>query len=79
MSDIQARLARCFQAVFVDLDPAQISEASTSTVASWDSLNHINLLTVIGEEFGVEVDYEESAELTSYAAMAEHLNRRLAQ
>ena len=78
MNDIQGRLTRCFKAVFANLEPAQIPAASTVTVAEWDSLNHINLLTVIGEEFGVDVDYEEFAEVTSYAAIAEYLRARLA-
>jgi acyl carrier protein len=73
MSDLHVKLTRCFDTVFDNLDPAEIPTASTLTTAGWDSLNHVNLLTVICEEFGIELDYEQFAEATSYAAIAELL------
>jgi acyl carrier protein len=69
MNDPDAKLIRCFQAVFPDLKPEQIPQASAETVSAWDSVTMINLLNLIAEEFGVEVDWENFQELTSYAAI----------
>jgi len=78
MNDLHAKLTRSFETVFENLDPAEIPGATTMTLAGWDSLNHVNLLTVICEDFGVELDYEAFAEATSYAAIAELLQAQFA-
>ena len=45
----------------------------------WDSLAHITLLTVINEEFGVDVDFEEFEGATSFAAILERVERLAAR
>jgi len=39
---------------------------STDTVESWSSLEHLNLILALEEEFGVEIPDEEAADITSY-------------
>jgi acyl carrier protein len=79
MNDSDAKLIRCFQAVFPDLGPEQITQASTETVLAWDSVAMINLLNIIAEEFGIEVDWENFQELTSFAAIRNMVTAHLAQ
>ena len=73
MDDVRARLEQCFLAVFPDLTPAEIPAASPATVEAWDSLANATLVSVIEEEFGVELPMEELAELASFALLLDHL------
>lgn len=75
---LRDRLIECFATVFPNLPPEQIPAASAGTVQEWDSITHITLLTSIGEELGVELDTEDFAHLTSFAAIAEFAERKLA-
>lgn len=75
MDNIRPKLIDCFLAVFPKLDRAAVETASVDNVKEWDSLAQVNLLTVIGEEFGIEIDYEEFEGATSFELLAERLAR----
>jgi acyl carrier protein len=61
----------------LDLSPASIGpELSTSTSASWTSLNHLMLISQLESEFGVTFSNQEIRELTSFSAIVEALSRR---
>jgi acyl carrier protein len=77
MADLTGRLTRCFQAVFEDIDPAEIPHATAETVASWDSLATATLMTVVEEEFGVQVAPEDLPRFVSYPAILGFLRERL--
>lgn len=54
-------------ATMLNIDPAEINaESSMDTIASWDSLRHMNLVLALEEEFGVQIPDEEAANITSY-------------
>lgn len=75
MTDTATRLEGCFKAVFPTLEPARIPTADATSVEGWDSLAHITLLTVINEEFGMDVDFEEFEGATSFPAILDRLQR----
>ena len=59
----------------------QLSEQSSpDTVQSWDSLNHMNLVLALEEEFGVQFTDDQIVNLLSVGAMltalAEHAGQR---
>ena len=74
--DLDRRLIRCFGLVFPELGPDEIRAASVASVGSWDSVASINLVTVIEEEFGFEVELEELGEMASFATIRNLLERR---
>ena len=41
-------------------------EASVDTVENWDSLNHLNLVLAIEQEFAVSFTEEETVEIMNY-------------
>jgi acyl carrier protein len=41
-------------------------DTSMDTVASWDSIKHMNLVLAIEEEFGISIPDEDAANITSY-------------
>jgi len=77
MDETRRRLTNCFQTVFPDLPEAQIATASTSTVASWDSVAAITLMNVMEDEFGFEMDLDDLAELDSFEKIYAYLQKRL--
>jgi acyl carrier protein len=59
--------------VFPKLDPKAIPLAAAESVSEWDSVMQIRLLSVIGEEFGIDVDFEEFEGATSFEAILDRL------
>jgi acyl carrier protein len=41
-------------------------ESSMDNIESWDSLQHMNLVLALEEEFGVSIPDEDAANVTSY-------------
>jgi acyl carrier protein len=75
---ISARVGEIL-ADILGLPPARVGPGlSTSTSASWTSLNHLMLISQLESEFGVVFSNEEIRELTSFSAIVETLGRRLA-
>ncbi len=49
------------------IDESDIDEnSSLETVENWDSLQHVNLIMALEEEFGVQVDVDDALEMVSY-------------
>jgi acyl carrier protein len=69
MSDTRTRLLKCFSAVFSDLPETDIPRASATTVAGWDSLASITLLSVLEEEFALQINPEELEHLQSFQSV----------
>jgi acyl carrier protein len=75
MDEQRKRLANCFGAVFPELSNDEILEASSKTVASWDSVAVVTLLAVIEEEFGISIDEENPAEFDSFQRILSYLEK----
>ncbi len=65
MDDVRSRLIRCFAAVFPGLTHDQIPKAQPATVTGWDSVASVTLIATIEEEFAVEFDVQEIANVLS--------------
>jgi acyl carrier protein len=76
MTNIHQRLANCFSNVFPDIHPDEIPRASTASLAAWDSVTHIILLSAVSEEFSLELASEDFEELVSFAMLADYLENR---
>jgi acyl carrier protein len=76
MSNIPERVSRCFANVFPDLREEEIPRASTTSLATWDSVAHVTLLSAIAEEFGQSFELEDFEELISYPLIVDHLENK---
>ena len=74
--DLRARLAECFSAVFPELGEGEIPLASQASVAAWDSLGAVRLLSVIEEAFNISVEPGEQEELLSFDLVLDYLRSR---
>ncbi len=73
MDNVREKLTQCFSLAFPKIDPGRFPEARVENLSEWDSLAHVRLLTLIGEEFAVDVDREKFESATSFQELAGHL------
>jgi acyl carrier protein len=70
------RLAACFEKVFPHLDRAAIPAAAHGAVPEWDSIAQVTLLSLIGEEFALDIDFEDFEDAASFASILEIVRAR---
>ncbi len=73
MPETRVQLISCFQIVFPDLPEDRIPEASQQTVMSWDSVAAITLVSVIDEQFDIQMDFEVLPELDSFTKILDYV------
>jgi acyl carrier protein len=79
MQDEKAeKLAVCFSKVFPEMTLDEIPLAAQENISSWDSIAHVTLISLIGEEFATDLDFEEFDGATSFASILEILRARSA-
>ena len=64
---IREKLLKCFSAVFPQLSPSEIAAANAENTSGWDSVAHVTLLTLVGEEFDIDVDFERFEHAMSFS------------
>jgi acyl carrier protein len=77
VTDSHVRLVQCFTAVFPELAADQIVRASTAGTSTWDSVNAVVLVSVIEEEFGLEIPPEDLDRFSSFQAILGYLVERV--
>ena len=64
--DIDLQVKTIFSNLF-SIEPSKIhSKLSAADVDQWDSLQHLNLVVAIEEEFGISIDAEQITEMLTY-------------
>jgi acyl carrier protein len=76
MDNLRQRLTSCFATVFPDLGEEEIPRAAMASVGAWDSLATITLLTVIEEEFSLQIPPEDLEQLSSFELILDYLERQ---
>ena len=65
-------------ALVFEMEPCQIPDsANTSTIDNWDSMNHMNLVVALEEEFNILFSDEEIVEIISLDAVEKSLSSKL--
>jgi acyl carrier protein len=75
MADPRGRLVNCFALAFPELDPQEIPSVSMGSLASWDSLAGITLISLIEEEFALTIAPNDVAALVSFELILDYLQR----
>ena len=75
MAEIESRLLNCFATAFPELGPQEIPSVSMGSLASWDSLAGITLLSLIEEEFSISISPDGAAGLLSFELILDYLRR----
>lgn len=74
MSNVTERLTRIFAAIFPELTQEEILVASPASVAAWNSLATINLVSLIEEEFEIDIPPDRFQDLGSFELVLDYLN-----
>lgn len=77
MPEIEQRLTSCFATVFPELGESEIQRASHTSVANWDSLATVTLISVIEEEFNLSVPPDDFEYMISFELVRECLKRKI--
>ena len=77
MMDTYQRLVDCFAAVFPDLPLSAIPTASTVDVPQWDSIANVTLISVVEEEFSVQLPVDELENMTSFGLIERAIQGQL--
>lgn len=76
MPNQDERLQECFSNVFPNLSSEEILRASSASVATWDSLATVTLVSLIEEEFGVTISPDEYEYIVSFDLAMECLKSK---
>lgn len=68
------RLSKIFSAIFPELTPEEIRVASPASVAAWNSLATINIVSLVEEEFGIDIPPDRFEDMGSFELVLEYLN-----
>ncbi len=75
MAELESRLANCFATAFPELDQQEIPAVAMGSLASWDSLAGITLLSLIEEEFRLSISPDDVADLVSFELILDYLRK----
>jgi acyl carrier protein len=76
-NEIEARLKKIFHSLF-NLSPEQITaDTSPDSVARWDSLQHLSLITSIEEEFNISISEQDIVDMLSFGLAVEIVSSTL--
>jgi acyl carrier protein len=78
MNNTNQRVADCFANVFPDIQADEIPRASTASLAAWDSVAHVTLLSALSEEFEIEFAPDDFEELVSFQLILDYVQTRKA-
>lgn len=80
MSDIEANNRAKLSdiiATLLEIDPDEVTDdLSPQHVEHWDSLNHLNICTAVGQEFRVELTTDEMATIRNVGDLVRTLSKR---
>jgi acyl carrier protein len=76
MSEQENRLVRCFASVFPTLSEGEIRASDVVPLVDLDSLAGVTLVTLIDQEFGLDVELSDLLELGSFEAIGQFLRKR---
>ena len=77
--NVTSKLKEIFVNIF-SISPEIINdELSPDMVAKWDSLQHLNLILSIEEEFGIKIFPEEAVELLNFGLTIRYIEEKLSQ
>ena len=73
LTELDDRLVRCFSSIFPALTEEEIRAVDVERLDDMDSLAGVTLVSLIGQEFGVEMDMDDLLRLRTFDAVQRYL------
>lgn len=77
MNEVYDRLNEVFRDVFDDENIVVNENTTADDIEDWDSLEHINLVVAIENEFGIKFSMGETTSLKNVGEMVSLINQKL--
>lgn len=77
MIKTEPQLVSIFESVFPELPVDKVRSATQDSVPNWDSVAAITLMNLIEEEFNIQMDFDDLAELTSFEKIRKYVEEKL--
>jgi acyl carrier protein len=78
MDNLEHRLKIIFETTFPDVPADKITAATQENTQTWDSVAAITLMNLIEEEYEIQMDFEDLADLTSFEKVRVYLAAKFA-
>jgi acyl carrier protein len=78
MPTLKDRVADCFCAIFPEHSREELLTASRESIPEWDSLAGVTLLTLLQQEFNLDIDLGELEHFNSVPAVVEYVTANAA-
>ncbi len=76
MSEQDDRLVRCFASVFPTLSEEEVRASNVAPLFDLDSLAGVTLVTLIDQEFGINVELSDLLEMGSFETISQFVRKR---
>ena len=76
MSSVRARVEQCFRTAFPDLPKEELPRATMSSISQWDSLSTLVLVSLIEEEFGLQIPADDLGDFVSLELIVDSLQQK---
>lgn len=70
MDNVMERINKVFKIVFSDESLTVNEETTPDEVSGWDSLQHINLISMLESEFGIQFDVDQIVSMENVGDIA---------
>ena len=77
MNDLSRRLEKCFAAASLEIVPEETSQASAKSVAQWDSMALVVFISLVEEEFNIQIPPEDLDRFVSYEKIVAYMQEKL--
>ena len=77
MEEIYERLNKVFRDVFDDDTIVVTSQTTSADIEEWDSLEHINLIVAVENEFGMKFNMNEVTTMKNVGEMVEIIKKNI--
>ena len=75
--EIYERLNKVFRDVFDDDEIVVTAETTSNDIEDWDSLEHINLIVAVEQEFGIKFNMHEVTTMKNVGEMVDIILSRI--
>ena len=76
MNSVQARVEQCFRTALPELPEEELPRATMCSLAQWDSLSTLVLVSLIEEEFGMQIPPDDLGDFVSFELIVDYLQAK---
>ena len=78
MTNLDHRLISVFHNAFPEIPKDKLQQTTQQNTQSWDSVAAITLMNLIEEEFDIQLEFDDLADLTSFELVKNYLASKMA-